>query len=112
MYLVKSDKLQMRHDAQSADASDRLATIRDARAEALSKITAALDEFIECFDRERVDERDTSEKTRRTVIECFAENLDDIALPAVVSVEEKLHGEGQWSIYEAAEHHHDRREDR
>jgi len=98
MYLVKSDRLQMRHDAQSADASERLATIATARAEALSKITAALDEFIETFDRERVDEKDTSEKTRRTVIECFAENLDDIALPAVVSCEEKLNGYGDWDV--------------
>lgn len=98
MYLTTSDKLAERHEAQSSDASERLATIRDARNEALSRITAALDEFIECFDRERVDGKDTSEQTRRIVIECFAEQLDDIALPAVVSCEEKELGEGQWCL--------------
>lgn len=98
MYLTQSDKLAARHDAQSSDAAERLAIINDARKEALSKITAALDEFIETVDRERVDGRDVPEIERRTFLAVAEENLHDISLAAVVSCEDKQLGEGVWNM--------------
>lgn len=87
MFLTASDRLADRAEAQAEDARERLSTIADARAEALSKITAALDEFIETVDRERVDNKDISENERRTAIEMLDEQLGEIDCDAVRSLE-------------------------